>query len=204
MSSALPAVEESSLILHFGPVLQKMNDHEFFEFCRLNRDWRFERTHEGDLVIMSPTGGKTGQRIFLLTTLFGGWVDADGTGVGFDSSTGFTLPNGAKRSPDLAWIRRARWEALTAEQQAEFPPLCPDFVVELRSLSDALSPLQAKMQEYMDNGTQLGWLIDPEERRVHIYRPGLPTECLDNPDSLDGEPLLPDLRLPVAKLWGQE
>ncbi len=204
MSTVLPAVEETSLTLHFGPVLQKMNDHEFFEFCQLNRDWRFERTHEGDLVIMSPTGGKTGQRNFLLTTLFGGWVEADGTGVGFDSSTGFTLPNGAKRSPDLAWIKRSRWEVLTEDQRAEFPPLCPDFVVELRSPSDALAPLQAKMQEYMDNGAQLGWLIDPEDRRVHIYRPGVPTTCLDNPDSLDGEPLLPGLRLPVAKLWGEE
>ena len=204
MSTALPAGEASSLLLHFGPVLKKMNDHEFFEFCQLNRDWRFERTPEGDLVIMSPTGGKTGQRNFLLITFFGGWVEADGTGVGFDSSTGFTLPNGAKRSPDLAWIRRSRWEALTEEQQTEFPPLCPDFVVELRSPSEALPPLQAKMQEYMDNGAQLGWLIDPEERRVYIYRPGAPTTCLDSPDKLDGEPLLPDLRLPVAKLWGEE
>ena len=203
MSTALPAVEETSLVLHFGPVLQQMNDHEFFEFCQLNRDWRLERTREGDLVIMSPTGGKTGQRNFLLTTFFGGWVEADGTGVGFDSSTGFTLPNGAKRSPDLAWIKRARWDVLTEAQQAEFPPLCPDFVVELRSSSDTLAPLQAKMQEYMDNGAQLGWLIDPEERRVYIYWPGVPTECLDNPDSLDGEPLLPGLRLPVAKLWGE-
>ena len=204
MSTVLPAVEETSLTLHFGPVLQKMNEHEFFEFCQLNRDWRFERTHEGDLVIMSPTGGKTGQRNFLLTTFFGGWVEADGTGVGFDSSTGFTLPNGAKRSPDLAWIKRSRWEALTEDQQAEFPPLCPDFVVELRSSSDALAPLQAKMQEYMDNGAQLGWLVDPEERPVHIYRPGVPTTCLDNPDSLDGEPLLSGLRLPVAKLWEEK
>ena len=201
MNTALPGVEERSLILHFGPVLQKMSDHEFFEFCQLNRDWRFERTYGGDLVIMAPTGGKTGQRNFLLTALFGSWVEADGTGVGFDSSTGFTLPNGAKRSPDLAWVKRSRWEALTEEQQAEFPPLCPDFVVELRSLSDTLSPLQAKMQEYMENGAQLGWLIDPQEKRVYIYRPGVAVECLDDPDLLNGEPLLSGLRLPVVKLW---
>jgi len=125
MNTALPGVEEPSLVLHFGPVLQKMSDHDFFEFCQLNCDWRFERTYGGDLVITAPTGGKTGQRNFLLTTLFGSWVEADGTGVGFDSSTGFTLPNGAKRSSDLAWIRRLRWEALTEEQQAEFPLFKP-------------------------------------------------------------------------------
>ena len=111
---------------------------------------------------------------FDLTGLFRNWVHADGTGVGFDSSTGFTLPNGAKRSPDLAWVKRSRWESLTQQQREVFPPLCPDFVVELRSRSDALEDLQAKMREYLDNGAQLGWLIDPVDRKVYVYRPQTP------------------------------
>ena len=195
------AEHEPPIVLHLGPVLRKMNTHEFFELCRLNPDWRFERTREGDLVIMPPTGGKTGQRNFTLTTLFGAWAQADGTGVGFDSSTGFTLPNGAQRSPDLAWVRRERWETLTEEEQTEFPPLCPDFVVELRSPSDTLSTLQRKMQEYIDNGAQLGWLIDPQEKRVYLYRPQTPVECLDHPETVSGEPLLLGFILPLAKIW---
>ena len=202
MNTALAANDQFPLVLHFGPVLQNMSDHEFFEFCQLNRDLRFERTCDGDLVIMAPTGGRTGQRNFLLTALFGAWVEADGSGVGFDSSTGFTLPNGAKRSPDLAWVKRSRWEALSNEEQTEFPPLCPDFVAELRSASDSLPSLQAKMQEYIENGAQLGWLIDPEEKRVYVYQPGVAVESLDEPDALSGEPILPGLRLPIAKLWG--
>jgi Uma2 family endonuclease len=193
--------EAPSIVLHLGLVLRKMNTHEFFELCRLNPDWRFERTHEGDLVIMPPTGGKTGQRNFTLTALFGTWMQADGTGVGFDSSTGFTLPNGAQRSPDLAWVRRARWEGLTEEEQTEFPPLCPDFVVELRSPSDALSALQTKMQEYINNGAQLGWLIDPQEKKVYVYRSQAPVECLDHPETVSGDPLLPGFILPLAKVW---
>jgi len=193
--------ETPPIVLHLGLVLRKMNSQEFFEFCQLNPDWRLERTGEGDLVIMPPTGGKTGQRNFTLTALFGAWVQADGTGVGFDSSTGFTLPNGAQRSPDLAWVRRPRWEVLTEEEQNGFPRLCPDFVVELRSPSDVLSALQTKMQEYIDNGTQLGWLIDPQEKKVYVYRPQAPMECLDHPETVSGEPLLPRFILPLAKIW---
>ena len=157
MSPAAIVTESQPLILHLGFLLQKMSDHEFFAFCQLHPEWRMERTSEGDLVIMPPTGGWTGTRNFTLIGLFSRWVEADGTGLGFDSSTGFTLPNGAKRSPDLAWVTRSRWEALTAEEQEEFPPLCPDFVVELRSRSDDLATLQAKMQEYMADGAQLGF-----------------------------------------------
>lgn len=160
MSASLCFGESESVVLHFGPVLQRISDDEFFEFCQLNPEWRIELTSEGDLIIMPPTGGLTGQRNFALTRVFGNWVEQDGTGVGFDSSTGFTLPNGAKRSPDLAWVRRERWEALTPAEQAVFPPLCPDFVAELRSRSDSSKALQAKMEEYIENGAQLGWLFD--------------------------------------------
>ena len=152
-------------------------------------------------MIMPPTGSETGMINFKLTQLFGNWVDADGTGVGFDSSTGFTLPNGATRSPDLAWVRRPRWEALTPQQRGRFAPVCPDFVVELRSPSDALETVQAKMQEYLDNGAQLGWLIDPIERKVYIYRPQAPAECLDNPQTIAGDPVLPRFVLELANVW---
>jgi len=131
MSPTAVVSESQPLILHLGSLLEKMSDHEFFAFCQLNQEWRIERTGAGDLVIMPPTGGWTGTRNFTLIGFFSRWVEADGTGLGFDSSTGFTLPNGAKRSPDLAWVTRARWGALSAEEQEEFPPLCPDFLVEL-------------------------------------------------------------------------
>jgi Uma2 family endonuclease len=150
---------------------------------------------------MAPTGGETGHRNFGLIVQFGRWVEDNTTGLGFDSSTVFILPNGAKRSPDVAWVRRARWEALTPEQREEFPPLCPDFVVELRSRTDRLPVLQAKMQEYLDNGAQLGWLIDPYERKVYIYRPGIEPDCLENPDAISGESVLPGFSYAVRQLW---
>jgi Uma2 family endonuclease len=178
-----------------------MSDREFFEVCQLNKDWQFERTSDGDLIAIPPTGGETGKRNFQLTGLFSAWVDQDNNGIGFDSSTGFTLPNGARRSPDLAWVRRSRWESLTDDEREEFPPLCPDFVVELRSRSDALERLQGKMEEYIENGAQLGWLIDPREKRVYVYRPGEEVICLEGPESVSGDPLLPGFELDLRRLW---
>jgi Uma2 family endonuclease len=200
MSKTLTFVEIPPLVLRLEPVID-MSDEQFFELCQLNRDLRLERTSQGDLVIMPPTGGETGRTNFKLTQVFGNWVDADGTGVGFDSSTGFTLPNGAKRSPDLAWVTRERWEALTPQQRRQFPPLCPDFVLELRSSSDALATVQAKMHEYLDNGARLGWLIDPIEKKVYIYRPQGPVECLDNPQTVSGDPVLPGFVLELGRVW---
>lgn len=202
MSTEATLTETRPLILHLGPILRKMSDHEFFEFCRLNRDWRIELTSKGDLVIMPPTGGETGRLNFTLAGLFYVWAEADGTGIGFDSSTGFTLPNGAKRSPDLAWVKRSRWEALTEEEREEFPSLCPDFVVEIRSRSDVLEVLQEKMQEYLANGAQLGWLIDPLEKKVYIYRPSAEVCCLEDPQMTSGEPILPGFTLDMQRLWG--
>ena len=201
MSTAKVDNEIAPLVLHFQPILNKLSDDEFFEFCRANDQWRIERTAEGDIIIMAPTGGKTGIRNFKLITQFGHWVEADGTGKGFDSSTIFVLPNSAQRSPDLAWVRNERWQSLTDEQQEKFPPLCPDFVVELRSRTDALKTLQAKMQEYLDNGAQLGWLIDPVKRKVHVYRPDAAVEVLDDPLSVSGRDLLQGFILDVASLW---
>jgi Uma2 family endonuclease len=200
MSKTLTVAGLPPLVLHLAPVID-MSDEQFFELCQLNRDLRLERTSQGDLEIMPPTGSETGRMNFELTGVFSLWVHADGSGVGFDSSTGFTLPNGAKRSPDLAWVRRSRWEALTQEQRAGFAPLCPDFVVELRSPSDALEYVQAKMQEYLDNGAQLGWLIDPIEKKVYIYRPQAPLACLDNPQTISGDPVLPSFVLELGKVW---
>ena len=156
MGRAAITAESQPLVLHLGSVLQNMSEHEFFEFCQLNPDWRLERTSAGDLIIMPPTGGWTGMRNFTLIGLFSRWAEADGSGIGFDSSTGFALPNGAKRSPDVAWIKRSRWEALSDEEKEEFVPLCPDFVVELRSWSDDVAALQAKMQEYIANAKTEG------------------------------------------------
>lgn len=201
MSITLTPTEANPIILHFSPVMKKISDEDFFEFCQLNPEWRFERTSEGDLIIMPPTGGETGNRNFNLTVTFGLWAKADGTGVGFDSSTGFTLPNGAKRSPDLSWVKLSRWDALGDDERKEFPPLCPDFVVELRSQSDSLATLQAKMGEYIANGAELGWLIDPLEKRVYVYRPQSEVERLDNPASVSGEPLLRGFVLDLKEVW---
>jgi Uma2 family endonuclease len=201
MSTATLATEYEPLVLNFRAIMKKLSEEEFYEFCRANDEWRIERTAEGDIAIMPPTGGKTGIINFKLITQFGIWVETVKTGNGFDSSTIFVLPNGAHRSPDLAWVRNERWETLTEEQQEKFPPLCPDFAVELRSRTDALKTLQAKMQEYIDNGAQLGWLIDPVEKRVHVYRPGFAIEILDNPQSVSGQPLLSGFMLDAQSLW---
>jgi Uma2 family endonuclease len=202
MATQVPLTPDEPLVFHFGDTLRKLTDREFYEFCRLNPEMRIERTSDGDLIIMPPTGGETGRTDFELTSLFGAWVKKNGTGIGFDSSTVFALPNGAKRSPDLAWVRRAQWAALTKQQQEEFPPLCPDFVVELRSRTDRLDTLKAKMQEYIANGALLGWLIDPIEKKVYVCRPGAEAACLDRPETVSGAPVLPGFELGLQDLWG--
>jgi len=178
------------LVVRLGPLKEHLTDGEFFKFCQINRDLRIEMTSGGEVIIMSPVGSEGGNRNFKLTTRFGAWAEADGTGVGFDSSTAFKLPNGAKRSPDLSWMRRNRWEAVPKKQRKIFAPICPDFVVELRSETDSLEVLQEKMREYLHCGAQLGWLIDPLEKKVHIYRSKTTVEILDRPRSVSGEPLL--------------
>jgi len=180
MTQATTQIETFPLVLHLHPVIN-LTDDQFFEFCQINRDLRIERTATGELLIMPPTGTETGGRNFRLNGQLYNWTEQDGTGIGFDSSTGFTLPNGAERSPDAAWVKLERWNTLTPEQQQKFAPICPDFVIELRSASDNLTSLKTKMQEYIDNGAGLGWLIDRKKRQVYIYRPGVAVECVDNP-----------------------
>lgn len=203
MTATLTPTEQKTdgLVIHFAPVLKKLTDDEFFDFCMLNKDLRIELTSEGDLIVMPPTGLKTGSRNFDLAVSFGVWAKKDGTGVGFDSSSLFTLPNGAKRSPDLSWVRKEKWEALTKNEQEKFARICPDFVVELRPPSDSVEHLQSKVEEYMANGAQLGWLIDPFGKKVHVYRPGAGVEILDDPETVSGEPLLPGFALDVRALW---
>ncbi|MEY2911063.1 MAG: hypothetical protein RLZZ184_372 [Cyanobacteriota bacterium] len=178
-----------------------MTDDQFFDFCQLNRHFRIERNQIGDLFIMSPTDSETGQRNFNLIGELGIWTKQDGTGVGFGSSGGFTLPNGAVRSPDAAWIKRTKWEIIPAEKRKKFAPICPEFVVELRSENDNLSTLKEKMQEYIDNGAQLAWLIDRKQRKVFIYRPNCGVEELNNPQTLTGEDILPGFVLDLSEIW---
>ncbi len=176
---------------------------EQFEFLAVaNRDLRLERTAGGELIVNPPTGWESGQRNFNINGQIARWFEEnEELGTAFDSSTGFILPNGAIRSPDASWVRRERWQALTTKQRKGFIPLCPDFVVELRSESDRRSELQAKMREYMDNGTRLGWLIDPQNHQVEIYRFGKEVEVLVNPSQLSGEDVLPGLVLDLKRVW---
>jgi Uma2 family endonuclease len=193
--------ETRPLVLCLGPLRHKMTEEDFFQLCGANPELRIERTSEGDLIVMSPAGGRTSNRNMKLSARVANWAEADGTGVAFDSSGGFVLPNGAERAADAAWVKRSRWDQLTEQQQESFPPLCPDFVVELLSPSDTLKEVQAKMEEYVANGAQLGWLIDPFEKRVHVYRPGQSAVCLDHPESVSGEPLLRGFTLYLKQIW---
>ncbi len=173
----------------------------FVELCQANQDLQLERAATGEVIVMPPTYPWTGKQNFGLTGQLWAWIDRTGLGFGFDSSTGFTLPNGAVKSPDLSWVSNERWEALTETQQKEeFSPLSPDFVVELRSSSDSLKKLQEKMQEYIDNGVRLGWLIDSKTKQVEIYRLGKDVEVL-HPTTLSGEDVLPGFELNLNKVW---
>ncbi len=192
--------ELAPMVLKFHPVVEMTAD-QFFDFCQLNRDYRIERTASGEIIIMSPTGSETGNRNVKLIQQLANWTDRDGTGIAFDSSTGFILPNGTTKSSDAAWVRLEKWNSLTREQQIKFAPICPDFVVELRSPSDRLQSLQEKMLEYIDNGVSLGWLIDRNNRRVYIYRPDAEVEVLDHPARLREESVLPGFVLDLSTIW---
>lgn len=190
----------TTLTLNLNSVI-KLTDEQFFQLCQVNRELRFERTATGELLIMPPAGGETGNRNGRLTQQLFNWADTNGTGIAFDSSTGFKLPNGADRSPDAAWLKQERWDSLTPEQKEKFIPLCPDFVIELLSPSDSLKVTQEKMQEYRDNGTRLGWLINRKSRQVEIYRIGQEVEVLQSPATLSGEMVLPGFVLNLQPIW---
>jgi len=177
-----------------------LTDEQFWQLCQNNRDYRFESTASGELLIMPPTASETGNSNFDIVVELGIWNKQTKLGKGFDSSTGFSLPNGAKRSPDASWVKIERWNALTPEQRQSFAPICPDFVIELRSRTDSLKELQDKMQEYIDNGAKLGWLIDRKNKRVEIYRPLKEVEILENPQSVSGEDVLPGFVLDLTPI----
>jgi Uma2 family endonuclease len=179
----------------------QVSHEQFVDLALANRDLQLERNATGELIIMPPTGSYTGKRNFEIAGQLWLWNRQTKLGEAFDSSTGFSLPNGANRSPDAAWVSKQRWDALTLEQQETFAPICPDFVLELRSKTDSLEKLQAKMREYIENGAGLGWLIDRKNQRVEIYRPGRNVEVLDHPVSLSGEDILPGFMLDLTEVW---
>jgi len=200
MSNTLARNDGRALVLHLRPALE-LDDRQFAVLARQNPDLRLERTAEGDVLVMAPADGETGYRNAAITAQLWAWARRDGTGVAFDSSTGFTLPNGAIRSPDAAWVGTARLRPLTAEQRERFLPLCPDFVIELRSPSDSLTATQAKLDEYRANGARLGWLLDVPNRRVSVYRPGVPIAHLDAPATIAADPELPGFILDLTLIW---
>jgi len=185
-----------ALLLNLEPLTHaRLTREQFHALCLGNPDVRMERTADGELLVMTPVGGESGNREADLIIDLGNWNRRTGLGKVFSSSTIFSLPNGSDRSPDAAWVALDRWNALTLEQQRGFPPLCPDFVMELRSVSDRLQPLQTKMQEYLSNGLRLGWLINPQNEQVEIYRPQQPPEIVPLPTTLSGEDVLPGFEL---------
>ncbi|MEO0456345.1 MAG: Uma2 family endonuclease [Cyanobacteria bacterium P01_A01_bin.114] len=183
------------------PASTRLSDDQFYELCVANPDIKIERTSTEELVFMPPTGGETGKRNAELIIEFGIWNRQKGLGQLFDSSTCFKLPNGAELSPDVAWVLQSRWEALARAQREKFPPLAPDFVLELMSPSDQLEAARAKMSEYQANGVQLGWLLDRKGRGVEVYRENQPVEVLQNPKTLSGEDVLPGFALPLSLVW---
>lgn len=189
----------TTLTLTLDPVV-RLTHEQFYELCKVNQDLRLERSSTGELILMPPTGWESGRQNSKLNLRVGLWAEHDGTGIVFDSSTGFSLPNGADRSPDVAWVEKSRIEAI-APDPARFLPLAPDFVIELRSATDKLTTLERKMAEYRDCGVRLGWLIDPAEKRVQIYRLGRPTEYLNQPERLSGEDVLPGFVLGLSEIW---
>jgi Uma2 family endonuclease len=182
-----------------------VTQEQFVALAIANQDLQLERTATGELIVNPPTGWETGERNSSISgELYIWWRNCGELGKIFDSSTAFILPNNAARSPDASWVSQERWDALTPEQKGTFANICPDFIVELRSGFDSLKPLQEKMQEYMDNGAKLGWLIDPQNRQVEIYRPGLEVEVLENPTELSGEEILPGFGLNLRRVWGEK
>ena len=200
MTALHPRSGPAALELQMLPAID-MSREQFFQFCQLNRDLRIERNAEGSITVMTPAGGETGARGLFLSAALYRWAEEDGTGVAFDSSTGFDLPNGAMRAPDAAWVLRSRLARLSSGEKQRFLPLCPDFVIELLSPSDSHAAARRKMEEYRANGVRLGWLIDPARRQVAIYRAAGSLEQRTEPDVVTGETVLPGFSLDLAAIW---
>ncbi len=183
--------------LHFGG----LTDKQFENLCRNHRDLKFELNKKGDLEIVPPTSPEAGWKNSELLIDVGNWSRKDKTGIVFDSSTMFTLPNGAKRSPDVSWMPKEKYNSLSESEKKTFARIVPDFVIELRSPTDNLKPIQNKMKEYIENGVKLGWLIDPNEKKVHVYRENGEIEILENPNSVSGENILKGFAWDVSQIW---
>ncbi len=179
----------------------RVSDDELMRFSARNKPYKIERNRDGDLTIMTPVGGIGGTHERYITRVFGNWAAQDGTGIDFGSNTGFNLPDGSCLSPDAAWLRLDRWTSLTVKEQEGFPPLCPDFIIEVRSKSDSRRMVEAKMQSWLDNGVQLAWLVDPIAKNISIYRPGQPTETLDRPEAVIADAPVAGFELICAPLW---
>ncbi|MCC5600080.1 Uma2 family endonuclease [Nostoc favosum] len=190
----------TALTLNLNSVI-KLTREQFYQLCKENPDLKLERNAEGELIIMPPTGGETGKSNSTINAQIWFWNDQNQLGEVFDSSTGFTLPSGADRSPDVSWVEKSRWDALTKEQKEKFIPLCPDFVIEILSPNDSLKKTQDKMQEYIENGCRLGWLINRKKQEVEIYRPGQDVEVLKSPQTISGENVLPGFVLNIQRIW---
>ena len=199
---ARPPVVETDLGIRLVLNVQevRLTDDQFMRLCSDNPDFRIEMTAGGELIIMSLPGAKTGNRNLKILQRLANWTEQDGTGVGFSSDTGFSLPDGAKRGPDAAWISLERWNRLSEEEQEKVPVICPDFVVELRSPSDRLADIHEKMEEYIANGARLGWLLDPFENKATIYRPSHAPERIENPAILNGDLILPGFQFDFREI----
>ncbi|MEH2235445.1 Uma2 family endonuclease [Nostoc sp.] len=191
----------TALTLNLNSIL-KLTTDQFYQLCEGNPDLQLERNAQGELIIMPPTGGETGKSNVNLILQLASWNEQKQLGEVFDSSTGFTLPNGADRSPDVSWVEKSRWDSLTQEKREKFIPLCPDFAVEIMSPSDTLKKVQEKMQEYISNGCRLGWLINRKKQEIEIYRSGQDVEVLKSPQTISGESVLPGFVLSLKKIWG--
>ena len=187
--------------LNFGAFLKPMKNDEFLQLSRDNQDVQIEMNKNGDLIIMPGTGGLTGRKNAKLIARLVIWTEQDASGVAFDSDTIFCLPNGAKKIPDASWVSNEKWNALSEEEQDKIVPFAPDFAIELRSRTDSLKELQDKMQEYIENGVSLGWLIDAGTRTVYVYRQNAEVETLENPNEISGEPLLKGFVLNLKEIW---
>lgn len=194
-----PAVVGEKMSLNVKTV--KLSDKQFWRLCADNPDLNFELSARGELIIVPPTLPDTGWKNSDLNYEVVKWARENKTGIVFDSSTIFTFPNGAKRSPDVSWLKREKWDKLNRTERAKISKLVPDFVIELRSATDSLKDLQAKMLEYIENGVELGWLIDPQKKQVHVYRAQGEAEILNNPETLSGEDVLKEFELNVRQIW---
>jgi Uma2 family endonuclease len=194
------ALAEMPLPLRFRPETP-MSDEQLMRFCAANDFLRVERDANGEILVMTPAGSKTSSMNSRITRLLDEWAEADGRGIAFDSNGGFSLPDGSMRAADAAWVARNRWDTLTDAEQSRYAPLCPDFIIELRSPNDGLAELKKKMEQWIANGVQLGWLIDPENKTVSIYRPGECPEILTHPTSVQGDGVVAGFELVMARIW---